>query len=161
MGLEIERKFLVKDDRWQKLVTKRMTIVQGYLTSEAEGTVVRIRMRDQAGFLTIKAPGDGVSRPEFEYPLPDEDARQLLALCQGTLVRKERSLVPLDPLIWEIDVFSGANAGLVLAECELDRPDSWIELPPWVGNDVTGDIRYTNAFLSSHPYREWAATDQE
>ncbi len=161
MGLEIERRFLVVNDMWRNQAAGSRKIVQGYLAVGEDGIAVRIRLQEDASVLTVKAPGDGLSRPEFEYEVPVEDAEQLLVLCGRRVVRKTRHQVPLDGLTWEIDVFEGANEGLVLAECELDRPDRPLVLPPWVGREVTRDHRYSNAQLSLRPWPQWAASNRE
>ncbi len=161
MGLEIERKFLVRDESWRNHSVRELSIVQGYLARNNEATVVRIRLQDQEGFLTVKAAGDGLSRPEFEYSIPVVDARQLLDLCPKPLLNKARFLVPWENMTWEIDVFAGSNKGLVLAECELERPGQALVLPPWLGEEVTGDLRYTNAQLSISPCTQWVVPNQE
>ncbi len=161
MGVEIERKFLVISDLWQDQATAQSEIVQGYLAVAPDGITVRVRLRDDQATLTVKAAGDGLTRPEFEYPVPVADAEQLLVLCADRVVRKTRHLVPRGGVTWEVDVFAGANEGLVLAECELDRPDEQLELPPWVGREVTREIRYSNAQLSLRPYRRWAEDNRE
>ncbi len=161
MGLEIERRFLVVNDQWRAQAAGSREIVQGYLAVGEDGIAVRIRLQEETAVLTVKAAGDGMSRPEFEYAVPMEDAKQMLDLCGRRVVRKIRHLVPRDGVTWEIDVFKGANEGLVLAECELDRPDRRLVLPPWVGREVTRDHRYSNARLSLRPWPQWAAANQE
>lgn len=154
MGLEIERKFLVRDDRWRPLVVRTHAISQGYLSVGPQATV-RVRERDGRWFLTVKGAADGPARAEFEYPIPPQDGSGLLAMCGDRVVAKARHIVPLAGVVWEVDVFAGGNAGLVLAECELAAVDQVLELPPWLGAEVTADHRYANSELSRHPFRRW------
>lgn len=148
MGLEIERRFLVRGDAWRGGATRARRLLQGYLAREG-GVSVRVRLCGESGLLTIKGPG-GLARPEFEYPLPAEDAREMLAtLCAGRRIAKTRHDVPHDGLLWEIDVFEGALAGLVIAEVELPHACHGLGLPPWAGREVTDDPRYSNAALAS------------
>ena len=148
MGLEIERRFLVTGDDWRRDVTAARRLVQGYLARE-DGVAVRLRMVDGAARLTIKGPG-GLVRPEFEYAIPPDDAAAMLdALCAGRSLAKTRHDVPHDGLLWEVDVFEGPLAGLVIAEVELPAADHSLTPPPWVGREVTGDARYANAMLAS------------
>ncbi len=154
MKIEIERKFLLKSDAWREGATG-ILYRQGYLCTDPERTV-RVRIGGDTGILAIKGAGNGVARPEFEYPLPLADATHLLdTLCLKPLVEKYRYLVPFAGLTWEIDEFLGANAGLLLAEVELERIDQPVPLPPWAGREVTGDPRYYNAYLARHPYTAW------
>lgn len=155
MAIEIERKFLVIDDRWRDGVVASTTMRQGYLTGDARGSV-RLRIAGKRAHLNIKGATVGRSRLEFEYPIPLADAEQMLGeLCDGPLVEKVRHLVRVGRHDWEVDVFSGANAGLVVAEIELDAVDEIFERPPWIGREVTEEVRYYNACLAKHPYREW------
>ena len=148
MAEEIERKFLVAGDGWQQAVTGQKRLVQGYLSSNAKATV-RIRIADdQKAVLTLKGPADGISRAEFEYEVPLDDARQLLDLAWPNVVEKTRYLVPHGGLTWEVDVFEGAHTGLVVAEVELETVDQSIDLPDWVGREVSHDDRYANASLA-------------
>ncbi|WP_323015160.1 CYTH domain-containing protein [Devosia sp.] len=148
MGMEIERKFLVRSDGWKGHVTGRKSLVQGYLSSHAKVTV-RVRIEDgRRGLLTLKGRPDGLARPEFEYEIPLEDARDLMGLAEPHVVAKTRHLVPHGGLVWEVDVFTGRHAGLVLAEVELDRQDQAIILPDWIGPEVSWDDRYNNASLA-------------
>lgn len=155
MATEIERKFLVKDlPDVESLDGQPM--IQGYLRAEAGGSV-RVRITSDGAHLNIKGPGDGASRSEFEYPIPAADARVMLdTLCVGHPVEKVRYRIEHAGHIWELDVFSGVNAGLVLAEVELSGPDDVPEVPGWVGREVTGETPYYNASLALHPYTEWA-----
>lgn len=150
MGIEIERKFLVKDDSWKAEAGEGQVYRQGYLCS-GHGKTVRVRIIGAQAFLTIKGPTNGISRSEFEYEIPVADAEAMLPLC-GNLVEKTRYLIDHDSLQWELDVFAGANDGLVMAEIELDSEDQSIELPDWAGEEVSGDPRYYNAYLAEHPF---------
>lgn len=154
MATEIERKFLVTSDAWRAAAEgPPVAMHQGYLAPGGPGAAtVRIRIAGPRAMLTVKGPGL-LSRLEFEYPVPVEDAEAMFAagLCAPPLIEKERSRVPHAGLVWEVDVFGGHLAGLVLAEVELDRPDRPLELPAWVGQEVTGDPRYQNATLARAP----------
>ncbi len=148
MGVEIERKFLVTGDGWRGGADAGTRMEQGYLSTHPD-RVVRVRVAGASATLTIKGRGPSPDvRPEFEYPVPVADAVELLALCGGAVVRKTRHRLPAGDLTWEIDVFGGRHAGLVLAEIELPVPDAAFERPAWVGADVTADPAYTNAELS-------------
>lgn len=158
MATEIERKFLVAGP-FKAEAERSDRIVQGYLCSTPERTV-RIRIRAGRGFLTIKGPSDivGISRYEFEYEIPVDDAEALLPLCEPGVVEKIRYLVPFQGHIWEVDEFLGSNEGLVLAELELKSETEFFEKPAWLGEEVTGQIAYYNAMLSQRPYRTWKIT---
>ncbi|NMJ44320.1 CYTH domain-containing protein [Roseomonas sp. JC162] len=148
MGIEIERRFLVTGEAWRGGVTEACRLDQGYLAREDRVTV-RVRVAGAAAKLTIKGPG-GLVRPEFEYPVPLQDAEAMLAtLCGGRRVAKTRHLVPHGGLTWEVDVFEGPLAGLVIAEVELPAADHPLALPAWAGREVTDDARYSNAVLAS------------
>lgn len=153
MGREIERKFLVVGDGWRR-GGRRSRMRQGYLCA-AEGRSVRVRVEDGVATLNVKGAARGLSRPEFEYRIPLRDAAQLLRLREGALIEKTRTRVRHGGLVWEVDEFLGDNRGLVVAEVELDRADRRVSLPPWVGEEVTGDPRYLNAALVRRPYRTW------
>ena len=153
MGTEIERKFLVKTGEWRSGAAGRR-MQQGYLSTEPERTV-RVRLDGERGWLTIKGRNVGASRPEFEYAIPPEDARQLLTLCQPPLIDKTRYRIPHQGHTWEVDEFHGDNAGLIVAEVELTAEDEEVVLPGWVGADVTGDAAYYNSSLIQRPYRTW------
>jgi len=155
MGIEIERKFLVRD----RSVIEGSTGVpyrQGYLSTDPERTV-RVRRGGGHAYLTIKGLTEGATRAEFEYEIPIADADHLLALCEGPIIEKTRHRIDHAGLTWEIDVFSGQNAGLVLAEVELPSADTAVEIPDWVGDEVTSDPRYYNANLVGHPYSDWSS----
>ena len=154
MGLEIERKFLVIGTAWQTLAAGALTR-QGYLSSAAERTV-RVRIAGDQGFLTVKGKSRGLSRAEFEYAIPVEDAAAMLdRLCEKPLIEKTRYRVPFGAHTWEVDEFHGANAGLVVAEVELASADEEPALPPWVGREVSQDARYFNANLVKRPFTTW------
>lgn len=151
MGIEIERKFLVSGDF--KTGTPKL-YRQGYLSRVPERTV-RIRVVDQHAWITIKSLTDAASRQEFEYPIPVSDGIELLALCDGPLIEKYRWLVEYKGMLWEVDEFLGDNAGLVVAEIELEAADQEFALPPWIAEEVTSDYRYHNSRLAEHPYSTW------
>ena len=148
MGREIERKFLVQSDAWKDLVTESRSLAQGYLSAAAKATV-RVRVIDgRDALITLKGKANGLVRPEFEYPIPLGDGLELLDMSRPNVVEKVRHLVPHGGVTWEVDVFSGAHAGLVLAEIELTHEDQDIDIPAWIGREVTEDDRYANASLS-------------
>ena len=148
MAQEIERKFLVVSDGWRPLVTRSTAFRQGYLSSNGKATV-RVRSRDDAdALLTLKGAAQGLVRAEYEYVIPIADARELLTLAEPHVIEKTRHIVPFGGLSWEIDVFAGKHAGLVMAEVELQAPEQQVELPDWVGAEVSYDDRYANASLS-------------
>ena len=160
MGVEIERKFLLASDAWRAEIERSQRMDQGYLGGERAS--VRVRIAGDAAFLNIKSKQGGAARLEFEYPLPLADARQLLEeLALPGRIAKQRHYVRHAGHLWEIDEFEGENAGLVVAEIELSRPDEDFVRPPWLGAEVTDDLRYYNAALAQHPYGRWAATDKE
>ncbi|MCG8452223.1 MAG: CYTH domain-containing protein, partial [Spirochaetales bacterium] len=145
MAIEIERKFLVLNDRLP-LLKDGENITQGYFATR-ENQTVRIRMGEQGCFLTIKGPpcDEGLSRSEFEYEIPFQDAKAMLSeFCGGRTIQKTRYRLSHGELLWEVDVFEQSNAGLVLAEVELDHPHRVVDLPMWIGQDVTGEERYSN-----------------
>lgn len=155
MATEIERKFLVSGD-FSKEVYSSQRIVQGYICSQP-GRTVRIRIRGEEGYLTIKGPSDekGLSRYEFEQQISLTDAEQLLCLCEPGAIDKIRHLVHVGKHVWEVDVFYGANEGLIVAEVELVSEDESFEKPAWLGEEVTGDRRYYNSMLTKNPYTQW------
>ena len=153
MPLEIERKFLVTGTAWRSPDGQR--IVQGYLNRDKARTV-RVRIAGPQAFLTIKGATTGASRAEFEYPVPLADAEALLGLCDGPLIDKVRHRVAFGGLLWEVDEFLGENAGLVVAEVELASVDQAVDLPLWVGEEVTHDPRYFNSSLSHQPFQRWS-----
>ena len=153
---EIERKFLVSGDFKGEAVSSSR-IRQAYINQVGEHTV-RIRIRDEKAFLTIKGPSfdGGLSRFEWEIGIPVPDAEQLLELRVTAIIDKRRYLVPFEGHTFEVDEFYGDNEGLVMAEVELSDPDEACALPSWLGQEVTGDPRYSNSHLSRHPFKEWA-----
>lgn len=161
MGREIEHKYLVKGE-YRKLSTQTLHMVQGYLQAESGGATVRVRIAGDKAFLTIKGPStaDGLARSEFEYPIPETDAVEMLKLCRAGRIEKLRHLVPWRGHTVEVDEFLGENAGLVVAEIEVGSEDEKIELPPFIGREVTGDPRFYNSQLSSHPFNRWDETEK-
>ena len=149
MGTEIERKFLVTDLSVVDGLSGSI-IRQGYLSLDPERTV-RIRRKGARGVITIKGASFGASRSEWEYEIPPTDADAMLALCEGPVLDKTRYEIEVAGRTWEVDVFAGANEGLVMAEVELESEDAVVELPSWAGLEVTDDQRYYNANLSRHP----------
>ncbi|HHH38215.1 MAG TPA: CYTH domain-containing protein [Sedimenticola sp.] len=155
MANEIERKYLVKNDGWREHVLSRQRMKQGYLAS-GERATVRVRIAGDRAWLTIKGATRGISRSEFEYPIPVADAEQLLSeMVEQPYIDKTRYRVQEGPHTWEVDVFEGENRGLVLAELELGSEDEPFDLPAWAGEEVSADPRYYNARLARHPYRSW------
>lgn len=154
MGTEIERKFLVTGEGWRPGAQGQL-YRQGFLSTEI-GRTVRVRVAGAKGYLTIKGIRVGLRRAEFEYEIPLMDAEQMLAdLCRKPLIEKTRYQVRHDGLLWEVDEFHGENAGLVLAEVELEDEAQPVALPAWVGDEVSKDHRYTNSYLSLHPFSTW------
>ena len=152
MGIEIERKFLVVGDAWKR--APAVAYAQGYLNRDKQRTV-RVRIVEGQAWLTVKGVSAGATRAEFEYAIPVADAEQLLALCDGPLVRKLRRVVVHEGSTWEIDEFQGDNAGLVVAEIELRSEDEAFAAPAWLGAEVTHDARYFNSSLATAPYSTW------
>lgn len=155
MAQEIERKFLVKGS-FKEAAFDALRITQGYL-STAPGRSVRVRLRGEQGFLTIKGPSldGGLSRFEWEKEIGAQDARELLALCEPGIIDKTRWLVKAGRHTFEVDEFHGDNEGLIVAEVELSAPDEAFEKPAWLGEEVTGDRRYYNSALTKNPYKDW------
>ena len=155
MALEIERKFLVKGDFMPDVISSSR-IVQGYLASSPTASV-RIRIYGEKGYMTVKGrmSESGMSRFEWEKEIPADEALSLLRLCAGGVIDKVRHIVPFAGHNFEVDVFGGANEGLVLAEVELSSEDEIFEKPSWLGQEVTGDMRYHNSMLLKHPYKKW------
>ncbi|MFA5689626.1 MAG: CYTH domain-containing protein [Kiritimatiellales bacterium] len=148
MKQEIERKFLVKDHSWRLSAGVGVKITQGYLSSGAESTV-RVRVAGGRGFLTVKGRPAGIARTELEYEIPPADALYMIEhLCGGRVITKTRYTVKYAGAVWEIDEFSGAHTGLVLAEIELEAEDQPVGAPDWLGEEVSADRRYTNAALA-------------
>jgi adenylate cyclase len=155
MATEIEHKFLIRDDRWRQQVERSVRMRQGYLTSDARCSV-RVRVAGGQGFLNIKSGTLGIQRSEYEYPIPLAEAEEILdTLCEKPLLEKTRHFIHFGEHVWEIDEVAGANAGLIVAEVELSRPDEPFERPDWASEDVSHDIRYYNSQLARHPYATW------
>ena len=155
-GMEIERKFLVRGDDYKRRAHKSYRIKQGYISS-GNGRTVRVRIRDDQGFLTIKGPSfdGGLSRYEFEKEITLQEAEQLFRLCEPGVIDKTRFLVACGSHTFEVDEFYGDNEGLVMAEVELQSPDEPFEKPDFIGQEVTGDRRYYNSHLRLNPYKRW------
>ena len=154
MGKEIEKKFLIKNDEWRE-GAKGTKYRQGYLSTVKERTV-RVRTIDERGFLTIKGVNVGAVRAEYEYEIPAKDADEMLTdLCEKPLIEKNRYKISYKNLVWEIDEFFGDNNGLIVAEVELTDEHQSIDLPSWIGEEVTGDPKYFNSSLIKHPYSKW------
>jgi CYTH domain-containing protein len=154
MAKEIERKFLVKEDSWRQLA-EGSVYRQGYISTQKEATV-RIRIANNQGYLTIKGRSEKYTRSEFEYIIPVADAQEMLdTLCDRPLIEKVRYKVEWAGLTWEIDEFDGANKGLILAEVELSDEQQQIEIPDWIGEEVSADSRYYNSNLAKFPFSEW------
>lgn len=154
--VEIERKFLVKSNDFKKQAFTQNTIAQGYLSSVPERTV-RVRIKGHKGFLTIKgiSQSGGMSRFEWENEIPLGEAQQLLKLCEMGKIEKTRYEIKSGEHVFEVDEFYGENEGLVMAEIELNSEDEVFEKPEWLGEEVTNDERYYNAYLSKNPYKDW------
>jgi adenylate cyclase len=158
MGVEIERKFLVAGVGWREDVTGSVRYQQGYL-SRSPTAAIRVRTDGERAYLNIKSSTDGVTRLEYEYPIPLPDAAELLArVALRPLIVKTRHTVDFGGRRWEIDVFEAENAGLVVAEVELEAADAPLALPPGGGREVSTDLRYYNSSLSERPYCEWGAS---
>lgn len=159
MGTEIERKFLVLHAEWHPAVPGDACI-QGYL-AYGPPVAVRVRIMGGAATLNVKTATVSITRHEFEYTIPLDDARDLIAhSCQGAVIEKTRYCVEYGGKTWEVDVFEGANAGLIVAEIELDSEDERFVRPPWLGREVSGDPRYLNTSLCRHPYAHWTEAER-
>lgn len=156
MGVEIERKFLVADDSWREAAPAGVRYRQGYLSTNPGGSV-RVRVSGDRAWLNIKSATVGLTRREYEYEIPAADAHAILEeLCVKPLIEKTRFIVQHDGHAWEVDVFEGDNAGLVVAEIELGSADEEFTVPEWADEDVSGDVRYYNQRLVEHPYSSWS-----
>ena len=156
MGVEIERKFLVNSDAFKQQATSQTRIVQGFLNTDPERTV-RVRIRGEKGFLTVKGASNesGTTRFEWETEISAAEAANLIDLCEAGILEKVRFEVPLGKHMFEVDEFLGENKGLILAEVELKHEDERFERPDWLGQEVTGQVQYYNSQLSIKPYKEW------
>ena len=160
MGYEIERKFLVNGD-YKSESFKAYPIKQGYL-SLSGASVVRVRIRGEKAFITVKSSVvDGsITRNEWEYEIPVLEAEEMLGLCKEGIIDKTRYLVKVGNHMFEVDEFYGENEGLLIAEVELESEDEKFEIPEWLGEEVTGNVRYYNSFLSIHPYKKWNSINE-
>jgi adenylate cyclase len=159
MATEIERKFLVRDESWRQLAEPGVPFRQGYFAGPRKASI-RIRIEGETANINIKSATLGVHRHEYEYAIPLADAEEMLEmLCEKPLIEKTRYRVPLGGHVWEVDVFEGENAGLTVAEVELERADEPFERPPWAGEEVSDDPRYYNVSLVTHPYKAWGRDD--
>jgi len=154
MAIEIERKFLLKNEDWRAECDSGTKILQGYLNSHKERTV-RVRISGSKGEINIKGKTNQLTRQEFEYTIPLGDAEKLILLCETPIIEKTRYRIHQDQLIWEVDEFHGENNGLIVAEVELQSEKQDIDLPNWIGLEVSNDARYYNASLIARPYSKW------
>lgn len=155
MAVEIERKFLVKNELWREHVITSVAIRQAYLSS-GSNAAVRVRIADDKAYLTIKGATVGISRAEFEYEIPVADAEAMVELRQGgSVIKKTRYQVTCGEHIWDLDVFHGDNSGLQMAEVELGSESEEFQMPEWAAKEVTGDQRYLNSSLVDNPYSSW------
>lgn len=156
MATEIERKFLLKSDEWRSLASGTV-YCQGYITAR-QGKTVRVRIIGDQGYLTVKGRSSGISRLEFEYEIPVEDAKEMLEnLCDRPFIEKIRYKIPFEGFIWEVDEFFGENQGLILAEVELIDENQAVKIPDWIGQEVSGDWRYSNSCLVKYPFTRWTS----
>ena len=154
MGVEIERKFLLKNSEWRNCQKEEIKLRQGYLNSNSERTV-RVRTNGRVGIITIKGKTTNMTRKEYEYEIPLAEALELLDLCEQPIIEKTRNKIIYNQKIWEVDEFEGNNKGLILAEIELESEDEEFQLPDWIGQEVTSDPRYYNSSLIKNPYPTW------
>lgn len=153
--MEIERKYLVDTQVWESLPKSNpIKIVQGYLTTNPEKTI-RVRIKGEKAFMTIKGQVQGITREEVEFEIPIGKANELIQKFCGAVIEKNRYLIEIKGKTWEVDVFEGNNKGLILAELELQTEDERVTLPYWVTQEVTHDFRYYNSYLSENPYTNW------
>ena len=155
MAIEIERKFLLKNDNWRQRVIRSQVMQQGYLAKDGGKSSVRVRLEGDSARLNIKAAVVGRSRAEYDYPLPLADAEEILRNLSVGVVEKTRHWVREGEHEWEIDEFLGDNAGLIVAELELHHADESFAIPDWAGDEVTDDVRYYNHSLSLRPFKDW------
>ena len=155
MALEIERKYLVINDKWKENILSESVLKQGYIANQPNATV-RVRIAGEVAYLNIKSATTGITREEFEYQIPLSDAEQILEqVAEHPFIDKTRYKVQWGSHVWDLDLFAGENQGLIMAEVELNSEDESFELPPWAGKEVFGDPRYYNASLVKHPYTQW------
>lgn len=156
MSVEIERKFLVKNEQWRQYVREEQHITQGYIKAEDATVRIRCYKDDRTAEITVKGKRNGISRLEFEYDIPYADAREMQdKLCQTGLVEKTRHLLKYKGMLWELDEFHGANEGLLVAEVELVDEHQVIAIPGWAGDDVSYESKYRNSRLCIYPYQDW------
>ena len=166
MGIEIERKFLLTSDDWSQHIEKSVRMAQGYLNdmqalrTGSQNASVRVRIAGAQAFLNMKSRELGHTRQEFDYEIPLADAEDLLKLCVGGLIVKARHYLRHAGFLWEIDVFEGDNAGLIVAEIELPSADTLFGKPDWAGREVTDQLRYYNLALAERPYSRWSAEEK-
>lgn len=155
MAIEIEHKFLIKNDAWKNSISKSSEYKQGYLVSDSKRSI-RIRISNNKAWLNIKSATIGTHRQEFEYEIPLTEGTEILnSLCEKSLIEKIRHFVPFEQHTWEIDVFTGDNEGLIVAEIELSRTGESFKIPDWIDKEVTADLRYYNNNLCKNPYKHW------
>jgi len=155
MGIEIERKFLVNKEIWESIPKEKGEFYkQGYISTEPSRTI-RIRLTEKEAFLTIKGSSSGISRAEYEYAIPQEDAQQLLENFCSNIISKIRYKIMYHNHLWEVDEFLEDNAGLLLAEIELISENEHFDFPEWLGEEVTQDKRFYNSYLSQNPFKNW------
>lgn len=154
--IEIERKFLIESEAFKKEAFKKYIIIQGFLNSNKERTV-RVRLKDDKGFITVKGKSskDGLARFEWEKEISKPEAETLLKLCEPTIINKTRYNIQVGKHVFEVDEFFGANKGLIIAEVELEHENEAVEKPNWLGSEVTGNIKYYNSQLSKQPFNTW------
>lgn len=156
MPKEIERKFLVKNDRWREEIESSIYMSQAYIRTASGRATIRVRIAGDQAWLTFKGPSSGISRDEFEFPVPVDEAQELIdRLCDTAIVSKVRYIVMHKGYLWEIDVFEGCNEGLVVAELELSSETENFPMPDWIGEEVTSDRRYSSGSLAVSPYSDW------
>jgi adenylate cyclase len=156
MGFEIERKFLLAGDGWRGVTSERLQIRQAYLDGDGKASI-RVRITDNCtATLTIKSRNAELRRLELEYAVPILEAEAMIPLRRGSVIEKVRHKVPFGGLVWEVDEFAGENEGLLIAEVELDHEHQYVELPSWIGPEVTGQTQYYNGSLVRHPFCSWA-----
>ncbi len=155
MAIEIERKFLLNNDDWTKLEHTSASYQQAYFCN-TQKVSVRVRLTDYKAWMSFKSATREISRFEYEYEIPLDDAKHMLQeFSEGSVITKTRYFVPIDQHIWEIDVFEGDNQGLIVAEIELNSVDEFFVKPLWIGNEVSDDVRYFNSNLVTYPYKNW------
>ncbi|MEP7044811.1 MAG: CYTH domain-containing protein [Dokdonella sp.] len=161
MGIEIERKFLVIGETWRDQVSRSEAMVQGYLAGPPSARCsVRVRVAGEQAFLNIKSATPGIARDEYEYAIPLADAQRMLATLAGDVVEKRRHYVEVDGHVFEVDEFGGDNAGLLVAELELDHVDASLPRPAWLGREVSAFVRYYNLNLAAYPYSRWSEAER-